>query len=129
MACTTDKFVINKGLTNDFTLTIKQNDSTLPMVIDPSDTFVAKLKLLSDDSVTATIDMTLQAGIGQITVLNDAGGQIVLSLDAALVNTLVKERGWKEDGYYIKPTYKLAIDCTTVNNGNFVAKVDKVYVD
>lgn len=129
MACTTDKFVINKGMTNEFTFTIKQNDSTLPMVIDAGDTFVAKLKLLTDDSVTATIGMTLQAGIGQITVVDANNGKIKLTLDSALVDSLVKERGWKEDGYYIKPTYKLAIDCATLNNGNFVAKVNKVYVD
>ena len=39
MACTTDKFVINKSMSNEFIITIKQNDSTLPMVIYPADTF------------------------------------------------------------------------------------------
>lgn len=129
MPCTTDKFVIHKGMTNEFTFTIKQNDSTIPMIIDVNDTFVAKLKLLSNDSVTATVTMAAQVGIGQITIFDAPNGQIKITLDSALVDTLIKERGWKEDGYYIKPTYSLAIDCVTLNNGNFVAKVNKVYVD
>ena len=43
MACDTSKFVINKGMSNEFIITIKQNDSTLPMTIEDTDTFVAKL--------------------------------------------------------------------------------------
>ena len=129
MACTDDKFVINRGMINEFLLTIKQNDSTLPMIIDPGDTFEAKLFELESDTVVATITMTNVIGTGQITIYDDANGQILIRIDDTLINTLTKERGGKVDGYYIKPTYRIAIDCTTANNGNFVAKINKVYVD
>ena len=44
-------------------------------------------------------------------------------------NGLLAERGDRADYYYSKPMYKLVIDCDTVNNGKFVAKVAKVYVE
>ena len=43
----TTKFVLTQGSTNEYFITIKQNDSTLPMVIDPTDTFTLKLYELS----------------------------------------------------------------------------------
>jgi len=127
MSCTNDKFVINKGLTNEFIFTIKQNDSTLPMTIVDTDTFELTMYKLEDNSVVGTVDMTDGVN-GQITVYDDANGQIQLVLKDALVDTLELERGERADGYYAKPTYRLVIDCDTTNNGNFVAKVDKVYV-
>ena len=32
-------FTINKGMSNKFIITIKKNDTILPLVIDPTDTF------------------------------------------------------------------------------------------
>ena len=90
------------------------------MVIDVSDTFVAKLHKLSDSSVVAT---------PAISVASAANGKIKLVFDANSVNALIAEKGDRADYYYSKPTYELLIDCTTVNNGKFVAKVDKVYVE
>ena len=127
MACTNDKFVINKGLTNEFTFTIKQNGSTLPMTIEASDTFEATLYKLEDNSVVGTVDMTDGAN-GQLSVYDSANGQIMLVLKDALVSTLELERGSKADRYYAKPMYRVAIECKTVNNGNFIAKIDNVYV-
>ena len=43
MACTTDKFIINRQMLNEFIITIKQNDSTLPMTIEDTDTFELSL--------------------------------------------------------------------------------------
>jgi len=127
MACTNDKFVINKGLSNEFTFTIKQNDSTLPMTIETSDTFEATLYKLEDNSVVGTANMTNGMN-GQITVYDASNGQIKLVLKDALVDTLELERGAKADYYYAKAMYRMAIECNTTNNGNFIAKVDKVYV-
>ena len=127
MACTSDKFVINKGLTNEFLITIKQDDSTLPMVIDGGDTFEAKLYLLSDGTEVGSISLVANAD-GQINVYDAPNGQIQLVFSDTLVDGLVIERGDKADDYFAKPMYRLAIDASTLNNGNFVAKVNKVYV-
>ena len=58
--------------------------------------------------------------------------EVLLLVDVVsdeVVNGLEVERGDKADYYYAKPLYRLAIDCNTLNNGKFVAKVDKVYVE
>lgn len=128
MACTNDKFVINKGMGNEFIITIKQDDSTLPMIIDPSDTFSMKMFLLSTDAEVAEVTMTDNASVGVIEVHDAPNGQIKITLYDVLVNGLVSERGDKVDNYYMKPTYRIALDCVTVNNGNFVATISKVYV-
>ena len=114
------KFVITKGTSNEFIITIKQNGTTLPMAIEPTDTFDAKLLSMKDGSVVTTLTTS---------IVNAQNGKIKLTLDSNAVNGLSIERGERADYYYSKPLYKLVIDCNTVNNGKFVAKVHKVYVE
>lgn len=128
MATDSNRFVINKGMNNEFIITIKQNDSTLPMVIEPTDTFTVNFYNLETKEVALTVGMTLTAD-GQVTVYDDANGQILVALDEDAVAAMVSERGDKVDKYYLRPTYRMAIDCSTVNNGNFVAKIASVYVE
>lgn len=119
--CLSNKFVITKGVDNNFTLTVKQDGSTLPMELTPTDTFVVSLASLETNtevlSKTATLDNNLLTG------------KIHVEFTAAEVNSLLEEKGSKVDKYYLKPTYKLTVDCNTTNNGNFIAKVPEVYVD
>ena len=49
------KFIITKGVSNEFIITIKQNGTTLPMAIEPTDTFNAKLLSIKDGSVVAIL--------------------------------------------------------------------------
>lgn len=114
------KFVITKGTSNEFIITIKQNGTTLPMAIKPTDTFVARLLSIKDGSKVATFTTN---------IINAQNGKIKLALDSTTVGALQIERGDRADYYYSKPLYKLVIDCDTVNNGKFVAKVHKVYVE
>ena len=123
----TTKFVITKGIANEYYITIKQDDSTLPMVIEPTDTFEVKIFKLKDSALVATIGMTAGTD-GQISVYDDANGKLKIVLSDALVTALVMERGDRADYYYSKPIYRLVIDASTVNNGDFIATIDKVYV-
>lgn len=120
MACLTDKFVINKSLLNEYTLTIKQQDSTLPMVLTDLDVFEAHLFDLDTNAESSAV-----LTVTPLTPYDDGKIKLVITN----VDALKSERGAKVDRYYLKPTYRLAIECTTTNNGNFVAKVDTVYVD
>lgn len=122
-------FTINKGLTNEFILTIKQNDTLLPMIIEYSDTFKLLLINLDTDQIESTIDMDSTKADGFIDVYDDANGQIRVTMNPTLTNRLEKERGPKEDRYYLKPTYRMAIECNTMNNGNFVIKLKNISVD
>ena len=114
------KFTITKGLENTFVFTIKANGSTLPMVIEPTDSFSAKLVLLDDDSVAISKGLTVD---------DAANGKVTLTVTLAESNSLIKDRGSKTDRYYLRPVYKLIIDCDTINNGKFIAKVSEIYVD
>ena len=129
MATAVKNFTINRGLKNEFILTIKQNDSLLPMIIEYSDTF--KLTMLNRDTeaIETVLDMDDTKSDGCIAIHNDANGQIKIVMNPALTSRLKKERGPKEDRYYLRPTYRIAIECDTLNNGNFVAKIDDVYID
>lgn len=122
-------FTINKGLTNEFILTIKQNDTLLPMIIEYSDTFKLLLINLDTDQIESTIDMDSTNTDGFIDVYDDANGQIRVTMNPTLTDRLEKERGPKEDRYYLKPTYRMSIECNTMNNGNFVIKLKNISVD
>ena len=122
-------FTINKGLTNEFILTIKQNDTLLPMIIEYSDTFKLLLINLDTDQIESTIDMDNTKADGFIDVYDDANGQIRVTMNPTLTDRLEKERGPKEDKYYLKPTYRMSIECNTMNNGNFVIKLKNISVD
>lgn len=123
----TTKFVITKGIANEYYITIKQDDSTLPMVIEPTDTFEVKIFKLKDSALVATVSM-IAGTDGQISVYDYANGKLKIVLSDALVTELVMERGDRADYYYSKPIYRLVIDASTVNNGDFIATIDKVYV-
>ena len=123
----TTKFVITKGIANEYYITIKQDDSTLPMVIEPTDTFEVKIFKLKDSALVATIGMIAGTN-GQVSVYDAANGKLKIVLSDALVTALVMERGDRADYYYSKPIYRLVIDASTVNNGDFIATIDKVYV-
>jgi len=123
-----NKFIINKDSDNEFIFTIKQNNSTLPVIIENTDTFLLKLYNLKSNSKVAEITMADNQNTGIIEVFDAANGQIKVRFYEALVSTLDSERGSKADRYYTKPTYRLIIDCNTVHNGIFNAKIDLVYV-
>ena len=125
MTTDSNRFVINKGMNNEFIITIKQNDSTLPMIIESTDTFTVNFYNLE----TQKIEVSASTADGKVTVYDDANGQILVSLHKDAVAGMTSERGDKVDKYYLKSTYRMAIDCSTVNNGNFVAKIASVYVE
>lgn len=124
MSCSIGKFIINKGIDNEFVLTIKQTGTTLPMEIMGSDTFTAYLIRLVDDVVV----LTLTEGSG-IEAAANPNGKITINISQEQADTLVSEKGSKVDRYYLLPTYRLMVDCNTVNNGAFIAKVPEVYVE
>ena len=123
----TTKFVLTQGSTNEYTITIKQDGTTLPMVIDPTDTFTLKIYELATGNEVLSLNMTTHPN-GQISVYDAANGKLKITINQIAVDALKVERGDRADYYYAKPLYRLVIDATTVNNGEFLATIDKVYV-
>lgn len=114
------EFTITRGLENTFLFTIKADGSTLPITIVAGDTFEARLIELS------TLETVLTK---PLTVTNASSGQVTLVLSSDDTSALVYERGSKVDRYYLRPMYKLTLDCVTAQNGSFLATVPEVYVD
>jgi hypothetical protein len=128
MSCDVTKFVISKEVDNNFTFTIKQDNSTLPLSIEISDTFLADLIPLGD----FTFGEGMPAGTFDdisMSVLDAPNGKISLVIPETDTQWLTIDKGARVDRYYTRPTYKLVLKCNTVNNGNFIAKVPEVYVD
>lgn len=115
-----DKFTIAKGVENTFVFTVKKNATTLPITIAPSDSFTAHIKLLSDRTTVLS---------KALTVVDAPSGRVELKLTSAETGALTSKRGEEVDRYYSKPVYMLLIECSTVDNGDFLAKVPFVYVD
>lgn len=121
MSCSSvTKFVITKGFRNEFVFTIKEDGSTLPIAIKPTDTFTAVIKLLSTGAVAASIPLT---------VVSAPIGKVKLVISPAIADSLISSKGAEEDRYYTRPTYSLVLDCKTAANGPFLAKVPYVYVE
>jgi len=126
MGCDVAKFSITNGVVNTFVFTIKADGSTLPIDIT-NGTFTATLvNLDTGDKVVGLTDVPLNK------LTPYASGKVELVIDATEpdgITTLVSERGSKADRYYVKPTYKLILECVGTENGSFIAKVPEIYVD
>ena len=117
-----ERFVITRGMDNTFTFTIKASGSTSPAVLVPgNDTFSATLTHLGDDGSVISNKA--------LTIVDAANGKVSLTFTSAEVANLETDKGSKTDRYYLRPTYKLVIDCSTQNEGDFIAKVPEVYID
>lgn len=119
MSCNPNKFTITKGLDNEFVFTVKQTGTTLPMEIVDGDTFIAKLYKLEDDSLALTKSTT---------ITDMLSGKITLTILASETTNLISDKADKVDRYYIRPTYRLILDCDTENNGKFLAEICEVWV-
>ena len=122
------KFVIDRGIDNEYIITIKANGSTLGMQIEPTDIFEVRLYRKCSDELVATVGMTEDVN-GVVDVYQAAGGKIRILLKQALVNSLVASKGDKVDGCYPKSEYRINVICNTANNGKFTAKLANVYVE
>lgn len=127
MACTTEKFVINKGVDNEFILKIKARGTTLPLVIEDSDKFTIRMYLLETNALVATFTQT-DSPEGLITFHDKTNGQILLKIKDTFTTSLQSDRGSKADRYYLKPTHRAVIEAETTNSGTFSASVDLIYV-
>ena len=129
MAIQANDFVINRNIDNEFIITIKKQQTLVAITIDPSDTFAISFINLTTDSIEHTIDMDNQNTNGYIEIADAINGQINLVLKKDFISTLSKERGPKEDRYYLKPTYSILIECNTLADGKFYSKIPEVYID
>lgn len=114
------KFVIRKNKDNEFKFNIKKNGSIEAIVIQPTDTFVFNLIELKTGTTVFTVNATIDSSVN---------GRIKVVIPTAATVGLIVDIGDRCDYYNRKATYKANIDCNTVDNGKFVAVLDKIYVE
>lgn len=97
---------------------------------DTIDKFYLKLFDIENGEMVLAIDSIDETVNGsKIEIEDAANGKIQVILKKEDVENLEVERGDKVDRYYLRPNYRLLIDCDTVNNGMFSAKLDYIYVE
>ena len=97
---------------------------------DTVDTFSAKLINLSDGNTVLDIPFQTTENTTRVELTDELlTGKIRIIVVEADVNTLTRSVGPEEDRYYLKPSYKLVLECDTLNNGKFIAKIPEVYVE
>lgn len=128
MGVLSNKIVISKGIVNEFIFTIKKDNETLPLIISPTDTFEVSLyRLDTDDEVLKVSQVPSEEGV--VEIYDETNGQILVRLTKVFTDTIIKERGSKADRYYLKPVYRMSIVANTLDNGDFIAKAQEIYVD
>lgn len=115
-----DRFIITRGVDNTFVFTIKANNSTLPIEIDSGDTFVGILRDLTTDAIVSTKNLVVESALN---------GRVRLEYTQSETTAMTRDRGGKEDRFYLRPVYSLTLVCNTLVNGEFLARVNSVYVD
>ena len=123
------KFFVSKYSSEELQSIPEINIKIKSNSIEFNDTFKLTMFNRDTEAIEAILDMDDTKPDGYISIHNNANGQIKIVMNSVLTSKLEKERGPKEDRYYLRPTYRIAIECDTLNNGNFVAKIDDVYVD
>ena len=120
MATKTD-FTIIKGKATDFSITIKQNGTTTPLLLTATDTFTYSLIDKKTSAKYAT-DVPM-------TVLQPySNGEVKGTVTSIVSAALPIKKSAAEDGFIPRPNLRLVINGNTVNQGAMTATIDNVYV-
>ena len=116
----TSRFIVVKGLDNTFVFTIKGNGTTLPLEIQPNDSFMAHFRDKESGNIILSKEMD---------VVSASEGKVTLLVDSNETYMFDGVKGGKVDRFYLKPNYSLLLECDTQQDGKFIARVEDVYID
>lgn len=118
---TVPRFVLIRGVTNNWTLYIKARGSLDALELDDQDSFIAHIRdKQTGDNVITPIPLV----IGK-----KEEGEIKLTLTSEQVSTLTRDVGSKANRSYLKTEYSMIIEADTKNQGTFLIRVEDVYID
>lgn len=113
-------FTIIRGQDLIFDIIIKENGTTMPLVLSDSDAFT--YDLVSKDHGT------VYANNVPMTVVDGLNGRVRGVITAIVSNGLPSKYGAKEDYYIDRPSLRLAISGTSAVQGQMTAFIENVYV-
>jgi len=117
---TVTTFTVIKGKDTNFAITIKENGTTTPLVLDVSDTFT--FSIVSKETSTKYIDNKA------MTITNAPNGEVSGLITSAESATFPVKLSASEDGYISRPNLRLVINGVTVAQGSMNAIIEDVYV-
>jgi hypothetical protein len=119
MATVTD-FTIIKGKALEFAVIVKENGTTLPLVLDPADTFTFSVV----DKKTSVKYITDKA----MTITDALNGVVTGTISAIESDTLPTKKASSEDYFIPRPNLRLVVSGNTAAQGEMTAFIEDVYV-
>lgn len=119
MATVTD-FTVIKGKALEFAVIVKENGTTLPLVLDPTDTFTFSVV----DKRTSVKYITDKA----MTITDALNGEVTGVISAEESATLPVKKAAAEDYFIPRPNLRLVVSGNTVAQGEMTAFIEDVYV-
>lgn len=119
MATVTD-FIVIKGKALEFAIIIKENGTTLPLVLNPADTFTFTLV----DKRTSQKYVDSKA----MTITDALSGEVTGVISAGESATLPVKKASAEDGYMPRANLRLVVHGNTAAQGEMTAYIENVFV-
>ena len=104
-------FMIPRGKTYTFTITVLERNSFLPKDLADMDTVNTSFSLIKSSDLSAvagviTVARVTDSKVNQLDPDTYLQGLLSVTIPDTVTATLAYERGTKVDGYYIKPMYE-----------------------
>ena len=118
---TVPRFILVRGVTNNWTLYIKARGSLDALKLVKGDSFLAHIRERNTgETVVSSVPLTIG---------DPEKGEVKLTLTPEHLDQLERDVGTKANRSYLKPHYSLLIEATTANQGSFLIRVEDVYID
>lgn len=117
---TVTTFTIIKGKAVSFEINIKENGTTTPLVLQPTDTFT--FSLVDKKTNVKYIDNKV------MTLVDLANGKVGGELTALETTALPLKLSSSEDGYIPRAGIRLVVYGTTTAQGDMSATIENIYV-
>lgn len=113
-------FTIIKGKECQFDINVKENGTTLPLALDPSDNFT--FSLVDKKTSVKYID-------NKPMIITDAiNGKVAGLISSSESGSLPSKKSSIEDGAISRPNLRLVVSGTTLAQGDMTAIIENVYV-
>lgn len=119
MALVTD-FTVIKGKALEFAVIVKENGSTMPLVLDVTDTFTFSVV----DKKTGTKYITNKAML----ITDAINGEVRGEITALESSTFPMKKASAEDYYIPRPNLRLVVSGNTIAQGEMTAFIEDVFV-
>lgn len=117
---TVTEFTIIQGKQLEFTIIVKENGTTMPLVLDPADTFT--FSLVNKKTNEKYVDSKA------MTITSALNGEVTGIISATESATLPLKRASAEDNFIPRPNIRMVVHGNTLTQGEMTAYIEDIYV-